>query len=422
MRLDQLHIQNFRCYEDATFDFQPGFNLVVGVNGSGKTSLLQAVASSLYNFSTAMGNRDAQITDQDVRFTIQQYDDRYRFEHLYPLKLNAKGSAFGLDNWEIFKERKDQGQSYNHVVHTTVSTQLDNLDFKGQMDLPIIAFYRANRRWASPNVTAEFAATQKSSRLDAYANWSDAAINLTNFESWFIGKTLERLQRMSRSEAKNSFDDELLWVNLALKSVLPDSKGIEYDLGLRTLLVQLNQNKTLPFSSLSDGQRGLFSLIADIARRMCLINPHMGSKVLEKTNGIIVIDELDIHLHPGWQRSIVSTLKKAFPKIQFIAASHSPQIIGGLMPNEIMLLNDGDASHPRVSYGLDSSRVLEEIMGVSEREPEVETLLSELFSTIEDNNLVEAKAQLKALRKVAPDLPEFAGAQALIRRKEILGK
>ena len=148
----------------------------------------------------------------------------------------------------------------------------------------------------------------------------------------------------------------------------------------------------------------------------------MCSKVLEKTNGIIVIDELDIHLHPGWQRSIVSTLKKAFPKIQFIAASHSPQIIGGLMPNEIMLLNDGDASHPRVSYGLDSSRVLEEIMGVSEREPEVETLLSELFSTIEDNNLVEAKAQLKALRKVAPDLPEFAGAQALIRRKEILGK
>ena len=92
------------------------------------------------------------------------------------------------------------------------------------------------------------------------------------------------------------------------------------------------------------------------------------------------------------------------------------------MPNEIMLLNDGDASHPRVSYGLDSSRVLEEIMGVSEREPEVETLLSELFSTIEDNNLVEAKAQLKALRKVAPDLPEFAGAQALIRRKEILVK
>lgn len=422
MRLDQLHIQNFRCYEDATFDFQPGFNLVVGVNGSGKTSLLQAVATSLYNFSIAMGNAEANITEQDVRFTVQQFDERYRFEHVYPLKIFGKGSAFSLDNWEVSKARKDHGQSYNHFVYTTVSSQLDNLDSKVQVDLPIIAFYRANRRWASSNVSAEFAATQKSSRLDAYANWFDAASNLTDFESWFIGKTLERLQRMSRSDAKNSFDDELHWVNLALKFVLPDSKGIEYDLGLRTLLVQLDKNTTLPFASLSDGQRGLFALIADIARRMCLVNPHMGNKVLENTAGIIIIDELDIHLHPGWQRSIVSTLKKAFPKIQFIAASHSPQIIGSLKPDEIMLLNNGDAAHPRVSYGLDSSRVLEEIMGVSEREPEVETLLSELFSTIEDNDLAKATAQLKALKKVAPDLPEFAGAQALIRRKEILGK
>ena len=87
-----------------------------------------------------------------------------------------------------------------------------------------------------------------------------------------------------------------------------------------------------------------------------------------------------------------------------------------------MLLNNGDTSHPRVSYGLDSSRVLEEIMGVSEREPEIEALLSELFSTIEDNELEKAKTQLQALKELAPDLPEFAGAQALIRRKEILGK
>ena len=87
-----------------------------------------------------------------------------------------------------------------------------------------------------------------------------------------------------------------------------------------------------------------------------------------------------------------------------------------------MLLSNGDVSHPRVSYGLDSSQVLEEVMGVSEREPEIEALLSELFNTIEDNDLDKAKAQLQSLKKKAPDLPEFAGAQALIRRKEILGK
>ena len=422
MRLDQLHIQNFRCYKDATFDFQPGFNLVVGVNGSGKTSLLQAVAASFYNFSGALGRHEAQFSEQDVSFTIQQFDERFRYEHTYPLLLRAKGLAFGLANWEISKNRKDLSQSYNHEVHTAVSTKIDQSNSEKISDLPLIAFYRANRRWASSQVSPEFAATQKSSRLDAYVDWFDAAVNLQNFESWFIGKTLERLQRVSRSNSSRTVDDELQWVNIALKFALPDSEGIEYDLGLRTLLVHFGQQSRLPFASLSDGQRGMIALVADIARRMCLLNPHRGNRVLADTEGVVIIDELDIHLHPGWQRSIVSTLKSAFPKIQFIAASHSPQIIGGLTPNEIMLINNGDTSHPRVSYGLDSSRVLEEIMGVSEREPEIETLLSELFSTIEENDFQKAKTQLQTLRKKAPDLPEFLRAEALLRRKEMIGR
>ncbi|WP_339427278.1 MULTISPECIES: AAA family ATPase [unclassified Pseudomonas] len=422
MRLDQLHIQNFRCYDEATFDFQPGFNLVVGVNGSGKTSLLQAVASSLCNFSGAMGRHEAHISDQDVRFTVQQFNDRFRYEHIYPLVLSATGSAFGLTNWKISKDRKDQSQSHNYEIHTTLSKKIDHLDSEHIFDLPLFTFYRANRRWTSAQVSPELAATQKSSRLDAYVDWFDAAVNLQNFESWFIGKTLERLQRISRSDSSRDFDDELHWVNTALKFALPDSKGIEYDLGLRTLLVHVDEQISLPFSSLSDGQRGMIALVSDIARRMCLLNPHMGSRVLENTYGIVIIDELDIHLHPGWQRSIVSALKNAFPKIQFIAASHSPQIIGGLKPGEIMLLNKRDASHPHVSYGLDSSRVLEEIMGVSEREPEIETLLSELFSTLEDNDFKKAKAQLQALKEKAPGLPEFLRAEAFLKRKEMIGR
>ena len=87
-----------------------------------------------------------------------------------------------------------------------------------------------------------------------------------------------------------------------------------------------------------------------------------------------------------------------------------------------MVLNNGDPSHPRVTYGLDSSSVLEEVMGVAQREPEIQQELSDLFSALADNDLEKAKSQLAALKKKAPDLPEFAGAEALIRRKEILGK
>ncbi|WP_411390596.1 AAA family ATPase [Pseudomonas sp. MPB23] len=421
MRLDQLHIQNFRCYEDATFDFQPGFNLVVGVNGSGKTSLLQAVAASLYSFSSSLGGAILQISDQDVRFEIQEFEGRYRFESIYPVRLNAVGSAFGRTVWDESMVRGGQLNVFDIPVINSSTDILNPLSEKN-VDLPLMAFYRADRRWNSPDVSVEFAALQQPSRLDAYKDWLDASANLKTFESWLIGKTLERLQKMSRSAASTKFNDELQLINSALTHALPDAKGIEYDLGIRSLLVHFENSRSLTFNSLSDGQRGMVAMVSDIARRMCLLNPHLKNKVLEETTGIVIIDELDIHLHPGWQRTIASTLKKIFPKIQFIAASHSPQIIGSLKPGEVILLTSEAPSHPRVTYGLDSSRVLEEVMGVPERAPEVEVLLSELFSTIEDNELEKAKTLLLALKELAPDLPEFAGAQALIRRKEILGK
>lgn len=422
MRLDQLHIQNFRCYEDATFNFKPGFNLVVGVNGSGKTSLLQAVATSFSDFAASTGNHSFAGSGDEVRFVIDAYDEHRRFERCFPLSLKATGDILGSTHWEFFISRKGTPPLADILFDIETGKTINNFDSKSNLDLQVLAFYRAGRRWTASNISAEFAATHKVSRFDGYKDWFDAATNLTEFESWFIGKTLEQLQKVSKSgHPKNGFNDELTWVNHAIKCALPDCKGMQYDLTSRSLIVEFG-NKSFPFTDLSDGQRGMVALFADIARRMCILNPHMGKDVLKKTSGVIIIDELDIHLHPAWQRTVVPALRAAFPQVQFIAASHSPQIIGGLKPGEILLLNNGDISHPRVSYGLDSSRVLEEVMGVSEREPEIEALLSELFSTIEDNNLKKAKVQLQSLKEKAPDLPEFAGAQALIRRKEILGK
>ena len=421
MRLDRLQIQNFRCYENATFDFQPGFNLVVGINGSGKTSLLQAVSLSFRNFVNSLGKPAPIVPDEEVRSEIRKFEDRLRFERIYPLTVTATGTAFGFNSWVVSKDRNGNSANFDVDINLKISKELQLIDSGDTLDLPLIAVYKANRRWLSSGTSAESAVTQQSSRFDAYTNWFDAAANLKEFENWVIGKTLERLQRMSRSGPRENFDDELHWVNSTLKIALPNSEGIEYDLELRNLVVNF-EAKSLLFNDLSDGQRGMIALIADIARRICLLNPHMGNKVLKLTTGVVIIDELDIHLHPAWQRHIVSVLRSAFPKIQFIAASDSPQIIGSLQPEEVIVLSNGDASHPRVTYGLDSSSVLEEVMDVAQREPEIEQLLSELFSTLEDNDLEKAKVQLQALQKRAPDLPEYSRAQALLKRKEIIGR
>lgn len=422
MRLDRLHIRNFRCYEDATFDFQPGFNLVVGVNGSGKTSLLQAIAVSFIEFGNAVKPSQISIKDEDIRFVIDRFENRSRFERQYPLLVQGTGVFFGATEWIL----KRDGDGFPPLVNSAFEAELVKLRQKINLampvDLPMLAFYRSNRRWQGAGVSAEFAAKQRLSRFDGYANWFDAVADLSDFESWLIGRTLERMQDLlDANQHSANFNDELVWVNSAIACAIPHAQNLRYDLRLQSLLIDIDQ-KTIPFNELSDGQRGMIALFTDIARRMCILNPHMGKDALKNTSGVIIIDELDIHLHPAWQRNIVPALRHAFPNVQFIAASHSPQIIGSLKPEEVIVLHNGESSNPRVTYGLDSSSVLEEVMGVDQREPEIENLLSELFSTLEDNNLERAKSQLEVLKRKAPDLPEFAGAEALIRRKEILGK
>ncbi|GAB7530865.1 AAA family ATPase [Pseudomonas sp. 3A(2025)] len=420
MRLDHLHLQNFRCYEDAHFDFQPGFNLVVGVNGSGKTSLLKGVAASFKDFMEALGIHGSALSETDVRFSIVDFDGQFRFERFYPIKLEAQGEAFDFPAWSLSLERNSAGQPVSVPISIKTQQKLNSLDPSQPTDLAIVAFYQANRRWSTDEAYLQQAALEKPSRLDAYKQWFDAAANFKYFESWLVGKTLERLQKISRKPSIDKFNDELEWLNSAIQCALP-FKSIEYDMDLRSLIVNL-EDKTIPFNDLSDGQRGIIALFADIARRIFLLNPHLGKEALVDTTGVIIIDELDIHLHPGWQRSIAPALQKAFPKIQFIAASHSPQIIGSLKPDQVILLHNTKGSHPRVTYGLDSSSVLEDVMDVAQRAPEIEELLNELFSTLEDNGLEQARKKLQALKEIAPDLPEFAGAEALIRRKEIINR
>ena len=423
MRLDRLQIQNFRCYENATFDFQPGFNLVVGINGSGKTSLLQAVATSFIEFGEAVSTGKNLLTEDAARFVFNNFDGRNRFERRFPLSLVGQGDLLGVSTWDVIWLKADEHRMLDSGLMKESSKALERASAGQPIDLPLLAFYRSNRRWKTIGVAAESAARRRMSRIDGYANWFDAVTDLQDFESWLISKTLERMQNVLDAGAGSAQvqDDELAWVNQAIQIALPQAQDLRFDLRLQNLLLEMD-GATVPFSSLSDGQRGMVALFADIARRMCILNPHMGKDVLQKTTGIVIIDELDIHLHPAWQRNIVPALRAAFPKIQFIAASHSPQIIGSLQPEEVIVLSNGDASHPRVTYGLDSSSVLEEVMDVAQREPEIEALLSELFSTLEDNDLETAKVQLQALQKRAPDLPEYSRAQALLKRKEIIGR
>lgn len=431
MRLNSIVLKNYRCFPDLTVTFQPGFNVIAGVNGSGKTSILKGIREALIGYASYMpiqGSILLPFTEpSSVRVQSNVTAGRYRFEEKFPIDVAAEGNAFGRAvKWTMKKIDEAShvswgGNQPGQVWQSMQSAQEDT----APRTLPIIAFYPAYRNWqpAQPNEMA--AATQRPSRMDGYRFWWEAPADSAALQQWAISKSQERLQLLSERVVKwqDIVDDELAMVNVALAAAVDGASGIRYDFTQKSLLVEW-QNDASPteFRNLSDGQRAAISLVVDIARRMCLLNPHLGAEVTKKTPGVVLIDELDVHLHPKWQRLMTTGLQEAFPQVQFIAASHSPQVLGELKPEQIILLTQDGVAHPAVSYGLDASRVLEQIMEASKRPIRIEEDLSTLFELLERNELASARALLDSLKNTAPGLPELAGAEALLRRKEVIGR
>jgi predicted ATP-binding protein involved in virulence len=156
-----------------------------------------------------------------------------------------------------------------------------------------------------------------------------------------------------------------------------------------------------------------------LVKRAVTLNPDLGKDVLQLTPGVAVIDELDLHLHPKWQRRVIHDLKRTFPQIQFIATTHSPQMIGEALPREIRILEDGGASIPQRSFGVDSSRILEEVMHASPRNRDTKRLLARLAELIDREDLAGAKRILTEVEdKLGKDDPEVTGANTLINLLE----
>lgn len=420
MRIDHLKVQNFRCFEQAEFNFSPRFNLLVGVNGAGKTSLLKAVVAAL---ATPLNGLQQGVVwlhadDSTARLALVELQGKARFERCYPVRLDVAANVCGLPrSWWMTKDGPASQVGFEHTIYPVLADEAAKIVQGAQGALPVAAFYAAERQWQLTGVGADTAVRQQESRLDGYRSWSNAALDMKGLESWVIAKSLERLEAVSGAGVTLSDGplDELTLVNRAVAQAVPGSTGLHYDIKYRRLVLGWKDDTPVPFENLSDGQRTLAALVADIARRMCLLNPQLGDKVLEDTPGVVVIDELDMHLHPTWQRRISGLLMNTFPSVQFFASSHSPQIIGELGPEYIRLMRGGKVlGHPERSLGLASGEVLEELMGSQARNPGVEKELRVIRQAIDDDALAQAQTLLDTLKTRVGEIPDVLEAQSAI--------
>jgi predicted ATP-binding protein involved in virulence len=183
------------------------------------------------------------------------------------------------------------------------------------------------------------------------------------------------------------------------------------------------QGQELIVNQLSDGEKCLLALAGDLARRLAIANPGLADPL--QGSGVVLIDEIELHLHPAWQRKVIPALTDTFRNCQFIVTTHSPQVLSQVKPDGIYILERTDegmvAMRPESSYGRDSNRILEDLMDVPKRPQEIKDRLLELFRLIDKGDLDAAKQLRQQLEdEIGYDEPEFVSADVLMRRKEIL--
>lgn len=257
-------------------------------------------------------------------------------------------------------------------------------DLKTPDDLPMLGYYGTGRLWAQKKLTAshEKSDGETLSRTFAYRDCLDPASSYKHFAVWFSRIHQAYFQAQIRNfEKKLPFDADVSYgliapfkaVQQSVDSILKPHTGwhsLAYSAEHQELVLSHDQHGELKVSQLSDGIRNMLALVGDIAYRCYKLNAHMGEAAPKRTHGIVMIDEVDMHLHPGWQQSVLGDLSAAFPKLQFIVTTHSPQVLTSVPSESIRILSEGQifAASPGTE-GAESSRLLKRVFGVESRPP-----------------------------------------------------
>ena len=382
MHISQIHLKNFRCYEDVEIEFHPRFNIFVGVNGTGKSSALEALRIAIGSLFLGVDKYKDKIASPG----ISQDDVRLsRLEQQYPVVISSKGviedfSADGVSRaveieWERSLTTKGgvtRSANAKDMKETSARMQ-EAIRRQGEKHtIPLVAYYSTDRfKKEKKDVGVE----PDGSRLRGYYNALDPLTNIRFFLDLYYTETLSALQHDTPSVVLQA-------VNEAVKKCV-DCDDLMFDIKYQELLlVQHDMHQGMPFHLLSDGVRSMLALVMEIAFRCYLLNPHLGKEAASLTSGVVLIDEIDLHLHPAWQKRVVGDLQAAFPNIQFIVTTHAPLVIGSLRNGKIFTIKDNQVYDFPLQIGKDANYILNE-MGTSEMDDDIKRALNEYFLLIE---------------------------------------
>lgn len=366
-RIDRLAVHNFRLFKSLKIDFHPRLTVLTAPNGGGKTSALDAVAVAwrllVDALQTAPGS--AGFARADIRRVLGASGN---MQKVPPVSVTAQGIVLGarIPPWTRVRasDLPHARTTYARALHLReVGVQLRS-DIQTSAEqktdgpvLPIIAYYGTGRLWDQSRLTKGRKTKPDTSRISGYTDCLNPSSSFRFFADWFarMSDDAEREIKSGRASLHQP-RVRVAAVRKAVEIALAPSGWLqlEMDPNEEVLAASHADFGRLPVEWLSDGIRVTIGLVGDLAHRCVRLNPHLGVHAAAKTPGIVMIDEVDMHLHPEWQQLVIGSLRKAFPEVQFIVTTHSPQVLTTVGAESVRILSVdeegvGSAVWPKVS-------------------------------------------------------------------------
>lgn len=400
MRLENIVLDNFRAIEHAEMDLQGKSTIIFGINGTGKSSVLRAIDLLFANIINGIVNRK----ELKQNYTIQLEDIQYG------KKETKISTLINLEDEHIEYYRKmvrntgKRNHNINSLKHIVNIFHKQYITDEEQGNIAIFANYGTNRLVLDIPLRIRTHHT-----FDIYSAFEKAIENKIDFRTFFEWyRSQEDYENEHKIETGDlQYQDRALKaVRTAIMSMLDDCSNLRVARKPRLEMKIDKGNISLNVSQMSDGEKCTMALLGDLARRLTLANPMLENPLLGE--GIVLIDEIELHMHPSWQRKILRVLRHIFPNVQFIITTHSPIILSEVNEDYnlfFMSREDTGIEIKKIAQlnGYDANAVLEQFMGTSSINPETEKFIESIYEEIEHGEFESAKKNISKLAEMTSE-------------------
>lgn len=420
MRLKQINLKNFRGFKKFKMDLDSRTNVIIGQNGAGKTTILDSIAICFTHLTGNLSssnegyNIDAWFTSQDI--TNGENDGKCEIIVQDP-SINDN-QPFKI---EVTKQRDQKGLSFDKAPEQCLKTIKDKLKTNQILSIPIIAYYNVHRTYP---LNEDLKEPKKVYNKLLFAYEKSLVLrspSFKKFEKWFQQQVIEdnaykvknkdlNLELPSLKNIRNALDKFLSIIQPdtfgSIQSTSESTTFIDFDVTTKQNLIIEKSGKEILFNQLSDGERMIVGLVAEITRRLILAN----EKDPINGTGIVLIDEIELHLHPNWQRRIIQALEGTFPNVMFILTTHSPLVLSSLRRSSIKVISNSQSvpteELPDIYTGT-SDEILERLMLSQDSYNPYKNKISEIDKLFNEMKFDLAKEKLKQIKSELNSNPEW---------------